>query len=371
MTKISYDVSSVERGNVIYFSDIEEERLQWFWRGYIPFGKVTVLDGDPGLGKSTLALNLAARFSQGAPFPDDQPLKCHAGMSLIVSGEDDIADTIKPRLRAAGANMNEVATLALRKDKKGVPIPFSVPEDMPLLVSAIRESDARFVVIDPISAFLSSSVQSHNDASVRQAMSPLTTLAQETGSAFLLLRHLTKETTVAKALYRGGGSIGFSASARSVLLAAPMPDGNGVMVLARTKANLSRAGQARSLQWRVVSWKEDPEIAAIEWLGPCDLAADDLLRQPDGRSDPYALREAMDFLRTALADGPLPSKALQEQAEEASISESTLKRAKSKLDVHSFRERSSDGKTIGWFAHLPDHPTPENCDLCRRHQGVR
>lgn len=362
--KIRYDVSGRKPGGITWMDDVEEERLDWLWRGYLPFGKLTILDGDPGLGKSALTTDLAARFSRGVEFPFQNGY-LEPGVTLIVSGEDDIADTIKPRLRAAGADMSRVATLALRVDDAGDVIPFSVPEDMPRLRDALGESGARFVVIDPITAFLSAGVQSHNDASVRTAMNPLALLAQQTRAAFLLLRHLNKDTREGKALYRGGGSIGFTGSARSVLLAAPKPSEDGVRVLAQTKANLARPGEARSLEWRVISWSEDEEIVQIKWLGVCELTADQLLRPADGRRDDYARREATAFLRTVLADGPRPSKEVEREAKDAGISPTTLKRARGDAAVHTYRVRSDDGKTSAWFQHLTEQECPAEC-----HQAV-
>jgi hypothetical protein len=360
-SKIDYDTSGVRRGGVTWLDDVEEEKLDWLWRGYIPFRKVTLLDGDPGIGKSTLSLDLVARFSRGVEFPFAER-HLPRGVTLIVSGEDDIADTIKPRLRAAGADMSRVATLALRTDPEtGVTLPFSVPEDMPSLSDALGESEAAFVIIDPITAFLSERVQSHNDASVRKAMTPLTQLAQKSGAAFLLLRHLNKDTSVGKALYRGGGSIAFSGSARSVLLAAEKPEGDGVMVLAQTKGNLAKRGQARSVEWRLVSWDEDPDIPQVKWLGVTELSADDLLRSHDGRRDDHAQRDAVAFLRLVLADGPKPSKEVAREARGAGITETTLKRARDREGVHAYRERDDEGRTKGWWQHLTSQECPPEC----------
>jgi hypothetical protein len=241
---------------------------------------------------------------------------------------------------------------------------------MTRLENALGETQATFGVIDPVTAFLSERVQSHNDASVRKAMTPLTMLAQKSGAALLLLRHLNKDTSVTKAIYRGGGSIGFSGSARSVLLAAEKPDGDGVMVLAQTKGNLARRGRALSLEWRVVSWEDDPEIPQTKWLGPSTLAADDLLRRHDARHDDHAMREAVSFLETTLADGPRESADLLKEAQQAGITQTTLKRARAKLGVHSFRERGKDGATRLWLVHLPRQSYPDRCDECRKKQGL-
>jgi hypothetical protein len=364
---IEYDVQHVELGNVVWLDEVEEERLEWLWRGYIPLRKVTILDGDPGLGKSLLTLDIAARLSSGALLPMEQPPPSHTAMPvLIVSAEDDLRDTIKPRLRAAGAEMSNIASLTLRRNEHGNTIPFSVPEDIPRLINALGESEARFCVIDPITAFLSERIQSHNDASLRKAMTPLAQLAQEREVALLLLRHLNKDSSVTKALYRGGGSIGFAGAARSVLLAAEKPDARGVMVLAQTKTNLARKGMVSSLEWRVVSWDDDPDVACVEWLGLSPLSADELLRRGDGRTDDYARREAESFLREELAVGPRDSESIVSRARDLGISQTTLKRARAHLDIHSYRARDEKGLTTKWFVHLPNESV-RACDRCREH----
>jgi hypothetical protein len=298
--------------------------------------------------------------------PFEQPPPQPPETVLIMSGEDDLQDTIKPRLRAAGAEQSRIATVALRKDKHGHVKPFSVPEDVPTLERALGYTEATFVVIDPIAAFLSEQIHSHNDSSVRKAMTPLTMLAQRSGSAFLLLRHLNKDATQTKALYRGGGSIAFAGSARSVLLTAEKPESEGVVVLAQTKGNLARRGLAKSLEWRVVSWDDDPDIAKVKWLGASELGADDLLKRFDARRDDYAQREAIDFLQKELAAGPRESDALLKAARRAGITPTTLKRARAKLDVHAYRARNTDGTTDAWYAHLRERPLPEVCGRCRR-----
>jgi hypothetical protein len=185
----------------------------------------------------------------------------------------------------------------------------------------------------------------------------------------LLLRHLNKDSSVTKALYRGGGSIGFTGSARSVLLVAEKPDGDGVMVLAQTKGNLVRKARAESLEWRLVSWDDDPDIPCIKWLGPSELRADDLLQRSDARRDDYAQREAVAFLKTALANGPRASDELLKEAKSAGLTQSTLKRARAKLNIHSFRARDDKGATKAWFVHLGNQSYPDRCDQCREPPG--
>ncbi len=352
---------------VVWMTDVAEERLQWTWRGYIPKGKLTLMDGDPGLGKSTVAYDLAARLSVGSELPDGRPVCDGPSVCLIVSGEDDFADTIKPRLRAAGANMRRIATLALRHDEKGNVIPFTVPDDIAQLRRAIDATEAAFVVIDPIMAFLSESINSNNDASVRKALGSLTTLAQETRAAILGLRHLNKDQANTKAMYRGGGSIAISGAARSVLMVAPQRDNPAVKVVAQTKNNLIRADEVPSLTYSIEAWAEDGDISRISWIGTSELTADDLLRQGDGRRDDYARRDAVTFWKTILAKGPEPMSKVEAEAEDAGITKSTLKRAGKDIGLHKYRGRDRSGRTTRWYAHLAEQSCPKGC---RGSQGV-
>jgi hypothetical protein len=333
---------------VRWMNDVTEVRVEWLWHGWIALGKVNLIGGDPGLGKSTVALDIAARTTTGRQMPSGGATTPPANV-LIISAEDDLSDTIVPRLRAAGAELEKVASLALRNDETGEALPFSVPEDIDRLDRTIRETDARFVVIDPIAAFLSEKIQSHNDASVRKAMAPLTQIAQETGAALLLVRHLNKSGG-GKAIYRGGGSIAFTGAARSEMLAAEDPEEDTRRVLAQVKGNLSR-GRTPSLAWRVESWEPEPHIPVIRWLGPSTLSADELLSTPDGRKEAPARKEVEEWLKEELADGPKSATDLALAATERGFSERTVKRARSSLTVAE-RIRDDNGKTVGWKVRL-------------------
>jgi hypothetical protein len=365
MAKIPYDVRNVvtNPAGVTMLSDVTEEKVSWLWRGWLAYGKVALLDGDPGLGKSTLALDLAARVTNGDVMPSNAA-PVEPDTVLVISAEDDVADTIKPRLRAAGADMERVGTLSLRHDDTGEPLPFSVPEDMKRLRLAVDQVEARFVIIDPVAAYLSEKIQSHNDASVRKAMAPLATLAQETHAAILLLRHLNKDLSTNKALYRGGGSIAFAGAARSVMVAAADPEDEERRVLAQTKGNLSR-GKTASLSWKVIPWQEDFDIPRIKWLGASELSADELLASPDGRKLAPARKEAETFLREALRNGPVRSDALQKEARSLGIADRTLKRARKETGVLRCPERRPDGKQVRhWWTYLPgqENHLPADCE---------
>ncbi len=352
---------------LVRLSDVEERPLRWLWRGYIPRGKITVLDGDPSLGKSTVTLDIIARVThEDGEMPDQKPHP-EAQVALIVSGEDDLQDTIVPRLRAAGADVELIYSMALVTDDRGNVVPFTVPDDLGRLRQHIEQSEAVLVVIDPVMAFMSERVQTHNDASMRRALTPLAQVAQETGAAIVLLRHLNKDGSGGRAMYRGGGSIAIAAAARSVLLVAPKPGDPHRRVMAQTKSNLAR--EVPSLEFEIEPWPKEPDIPIVRWRGKSEYAADDLLAPKNNRG--RALLDAKAFVKDMLGEGPLPATEVTEAAAEAEITETTLKRARAALGVHAFAKRGPRGRVQRWFWHLPDAPVV-GCDECpAAPQGAR
>jgi RecA-family ATPase len=207
-------------------SEIQPEQVEWLWPRRIPKGKITVLDGDPDNGKSVLTTDLAARVTAGLAFPDGTPTE--AAGAVIVSAEDGASDTIRPRFDAAGGDPNRA--LLLGNDE-----PFAIPADIPKLERAVRQVKA---AMDPIMAFLSGDVNSNRDQDVRRALTPLKRMAERTGAAVILVRHLNKSQG-GNPLYRGGGSIGIIGAARSGMVVGPHPDSDDLRVLAGQKNNLS------------------------------------------------------------------------------------------------------------------------------------
>lgn len=230
----------------VRLSQVEEERLYWLWRGRIPLGAITLLDGDPGLGKSLLTLDLAARVSTGREMPDGTPGVEGEGPQrvLLFSAEDDPARTILPRLRAAGADLDLVelgqGAWTQRTGKKSLEHRnFLLPRDVEVLQWKLEEdSNPLLVIIDPLMAFLEGRVNSWRDQDVRAALAPLAKIAQKSWAAIVIVRHLNKAAG-ASAIYRGGGSIGIIGAARSGLLVAKSPDDpEHERVLASVKSNL-------------------------------------------------------------------------------------------------------------------------------------
>jgi hypothetical protein len=313
----------------------------------LPLGKLAILDGDPGLGKSVLTIEIIARLTTGRPMPGVRKAG-PASSVVMVCAEDDVDDTIVPRLDAASADRSKVFTHAQKRDPKtGEPLPLTIPEDMATLRGLVRKSGAVLLVIDPITAFMSEEINTHNDASTRRAMLPLTELAAATGCCVLMVRHLNKDTTMG-ALHRGGGSMAFIGAARSGLLVGQHPEDHGLVVLAQTKSNLARS-LGRSFCYRVESWDEDPRIATVEWEGDTTITADDLVRKPDARTEAPACAACWEDMRNLFEETDAwAAKEMTSLLLGNGYSKNTIERTRKRNNVLSERMRDAEGRTTGW-----------------------
>jgi hypothetical protein len=353
-------------------SEIERERIRWLWRGRLALGELTIIDGDPGLGKSTLLCDVAARISAARPMPGEEgtPTGTEGGGVVIVTTEDSPAHTIRPRLEAAGANLDKctvVETVPTRADDgswtgpKRIP---RLPEDLPALRFACEDVGARLLVIDPLMAHLGDA-NAHKDQDVRAALAPLSTLAEEQDMAVAVVRHLNKASGT-NALYRGGGSIGIIGAFRIGLLFGEAPQsgagkkagGESRLALTHNKNNLGEA--PASLALRLESSPDVPDVARVAWEGICDVSAGDLLQSSGGGGETHtpATDEAEDFLRAQLAGGPRLSAEVHTAREEAEISKRTVKRAKQNLGITS--ERIKPGSSRWYFVPPEDLDPAEN-----------
>lgn len=331
---------------VIELEDVEPEVVDWLWPDRIPLGKITIVQGDPGLGKSFLTMDIAARVSRGTPMPD-RTVGLQGPANVIVLGaEDGLADTIVPRLRAAGADLSRIAAIT---------DPLAIPSDLARIADAVRAKDARLVVIDPMMAFLGAATNSNNNQDVRRALAPVKAMAEELGVAVVFVHHLNKGAGAA--MYRGGGSIGINAAARSVLVVAREPgndDPDGPRILAPVKNNLSRMPPA--IAYRLQDTAHD--VAVVAWGGMTNHTAEEILapRGQTGRSDNGALSHAQGWLTDLLRHGPVKAEAVKAMARGDGIAKRTLERAKDSLGVVSRREGFGQGSTVWWV--LPGHTSP-------------
>lgn len=267
---------------------VKPEQVSWLWPSRIPLGKLTLIDGDPGTGKSAMTTDIAARVSMGSTFPDGS--SCEPSGVVLLSAEDGLADTIRPRLEAAGADLSCILALATIPDGDSERL-LSIPDDLGIIKRGIERVGAKLVVVDPLMAFLSGDVNSHRDQDVRRALASLAKLAEETGVAVVVVRHLNKGIG-GNSLYRGGGSIGIIGQARSALLVAKHPEDDQKRVLASLKNNLSTA--APSLVF--VLNEATNGAVHVGWKGETFLDADALLATPmddEKRWETAALRDTV------------------------------------------------------------------------------
>lgn len=321
-------------------AQIHSEPLRWLWPGHIPSGKLTLLAGDPGLGKSLLSLDVAARVSSGKPWPGENDGAPLGGVILLVA-EDDLGDTVRPRLEAAGADIGRIHVLSAVRCGDRLR-PFNLAEDIDRLEEAIETiPDPRLIVLDPISAYLGP-VDDHGNAEIRSILAPLAALAAKRKIAVLAITHLRK--SAGKAIYRTMGSLAFTAAARAVW---------GV-----TK---DKEVEARRI-WFPIKMNLGPQPAAMAYLiesGPrlvwesssFRADADELLSTFPPKAS--AVAEAADWLRSALSGSSRPVRELEEEAKRAGISRAGLKRARRSLGL-----RAQKDPLGNWFLIQPSQKGP-------------
>lgn len=335
------DAATEERPKVpalITLDAVERRRIAWLWRGWIPAGMLTICDGLPGEGKTTMLVDLASRVTTGRDMPDGSP-GVEPGVVLFLSYEDAASEILRPRFEAAGADLARVVVHHPESDDllqlgKGSP-----------LETWILEHGAKLVIIDPLLTAVPGGVDMHKGQHARRVLSPVGRIADRTGAAIVGVRHFNKGES-RSALMRGEGSIGIGGTARNVILVGKYPSDPDSRVLARVKSNLPPPGSSR--RFAVVSHPEIPDAPYIDWRGESSLSADDLTgpgdEQPQGRE-----QEAIAFLRDALGSGEgRPATEITAAAKVAGIAPRTLERARAKLGVLHRRE---EGRSV---LYLPD-----------------
>lgn len=355
-------VSEKRAPTIVRLADVEPQEVQWLWWPYIPLGKITLVEGDPGIGKTFLMLYLSAILSRGWGLPDQSGApsgRTEPTDVLYMTAEDGLGDTLRPRLEAAGADVSRVHALTGWSEV----VDGETAEGAVFLseTAIIREALERIrpslLVVDPLQAFLGAQVDMHRANEVRPLLSGLGKLAEEYGCAVVGVRHLGKSFK-GRAIYSGLGSIDFAAAARSVLL---VGEHRGEKLMAHVKSSLAPAG--KSLRYVL-------RDGALEWAGVSDVTPDDMLVRVTDASESSREDEAKDFLSDMLSEGPQPAKELFRLAREAGIAKRTLERAKSALGVTSERVgrpgadggwawKAAIGQEVGGLGALREESRPE------------
>ena len=341
----------IESGAVVVnLADIEEKPIRWLWYNRIPQGMFTLLAGDPGLGKSYHSLDIAARITTGASWPDKTDLpenKAPCGSVIILTAEDPLASVVKPRLRQLGADLSKVfaiESVTIKDPGRGqYETAFDLDNDLPALKKAIKQ-DTKLIIVDPISAYYGRDTDSHRDADLRRILRPVCKLAEETGVAILAISHLNKSGT-GKAIYRALGSIALIAAARTVWLLTNDPDEpeSDRRLLTPCKHNIliKPTGLAFKItDGKLVYEADEIGLSSDEALGQSAIAAP-------------KREKAVQWLRDTLTGQATASIEIERLAKESGITAWTLRGAKKELGIVSYPLTQPDGKTA-WFLRLPE-----------------
>ncbi len=332
--------------NLVCMADIQPKKIDWLWPNRIPVGRLSLLVGRPGAGKSFLTCDLAARISKDEPWPDGS--KNVEGSVMLITTEDDPDNTIRPRLDAHNANVSKIHLLrGINVQKPNAELDESAftLKDVDQLAEAVRQvKDCRLVVIDPVGSFIGKGTDAHRDNEVRSLLTPIIRIAESHGIAVLVVMHRRKSEAVF-ADDTAMGSTAFTGIARAVWHLSSDPDDPARRLLVPGKCN-------QSAQPTGMAFTIEGDPARLEWdPDPVEVTADDALsRERNGSGGHSAVDEAVDWIRTALSGGPRPSKELEEEARKNKISGKTLERAKKEIGV----ESRPGGYRKPWISMLPE-----------------
>jgi hypothetical protein len=330
----------------VCLADVKPQPISWLWREKIALGKVSMFAGDPGLGKSMLTTAMAAHVTTGSPWPVEAS-PCPQGDVIMLSAEDDPADTIRPRLDAAGADVRRVYQLTAIRDEEGEHM-FSLDRDLEALEILLnRLPECRLVTVDPISAYMGGT-DSHKNADVRCTLAPLQELASRHKVAIVTITHLNKGGS-SNAMYRATGSLAFIAAARAAFAVTKDRDDSTRRLVLPVKNNLGN--DHTGLAYRIATAENGAPV--ITWEpNPVEISADEAL-DTISQDDHSEREEAAEWLRDTLTDGPVLTSEIQKLAKQVGHAWRTVRRAKDRIGAQAVKQGFS-GK---WVWELPKMST--------------
>lgn len=328
---------------IISGSEVEPREVEWLWYPYIPYGKVTIIQGDPGEGKSTFVLNLAAMLTTGTTLPSsagiqsESPAGDFVGESepinvIYQNTEDDLEDTVIPRFIKAGGDRSRVFFI----DESDAALSFADKR----IGETIRRTGAKLIIFDPLTSYIGEDISINLANEVRSRMNYLIDVAKATGCAIIIVGHMNKMSG-AKALYRSLGSIDVVGSARSCLLIGSSPDDPSKRIMAVQKCNLAEKGKA--IEFSIDSGK-------VSFLRQVDVTADELVNafSSAGKRTNTKLEKAKEVLVCMLTDGPKLQRDVMAEMTALGISKRTAADAKGELGVVSRKIKDA------WIWELPE-----------------
>lgn len=307
---------NIKELKLINMEDIQAKEVEWLWYPFIPIGKITIVQGDPGEGKTTFILHLAALLSRGEALPcevDERQPVC----IIYQTAEDGLEDTIKPRLEDAGADCSKIIVIDETENE------LTMSDER--LERAIQETGAKLVILDPIQAYLGAEIDMHRANEIRPILKRLGIMAEKNHCAIVLIGHMNKASG-SKSTYRGLGSIDFQATARSVLVVGRIKDKPTIRVIGHDKSSLAPEGKSIAFELNAEN--------GFKWLGHYDISVDELL---SGVNKESKSQRAETLLEDMLTNGEKSQVEILEQAKALGISKRVLDQAKKNLGVKSVK----------------------------------
>jgi putative DNA primase/helicase len=333
-------------------ANILPRRIEFIWSGRIARGKHTAIAGEPGDGKSQLSIYVAATISVGGEWPCGEG-RAPIGNVIILNAEDGADDTVVPRLIAVGADLSRVHIVSsvLQGDGKGHRS-FNLQADLALLEQKIAEvGNVALVIIDPISSYMGK-IDSHRNTEVRGALEPASEMAERLKVAILSVTHFSKSGgNTGKALHRFIGSIAFVGAPRAAFAVIEDADNEGRILFLHAKNNMAAKpqGLAYRLVQTIVGDREGIVASYVAWDNePVSVSADEALRANEGGGDKTAKADAMEFLRAALADGPVPAAEINRMARDHGLTTKAIRSGREALGVKIERDGFGPGSKSLW-----------------------
>lgn len=332
------------------------QKIEWLWPNRIPYGKISMIAGDPGVGKTFLSLDIVARHSTGRPWPDIPDVMSPVGETLLITAEDDPLDTILPRLMGMGADLSRVRTVGdmiIGTEEYNVKQFFNLKDGRGVLERLLQENPRlKLVVIDPIEAYMGD-INTFKNSEVRAVLDPIAEIAARYRVAILMIHHLNKGEG-RRAVHRIMGSLGYTAVARIVWLVVRNKEDRALVEFVPIKVNICKDVYGLAYRFQTTRVKgadgEDIETAILSFEdAPVYESADDLLLETAIDDMESTRHKAAEWLREFLGGGPQLTAEVFLAGKEVGFKEKTLRRVKKEMGIPAFQMKDGDGKICWWW----------------------